>query len=44
MEGLKQDYGVTFEKSLKFFEIHKSEDVIHREECEKLLNELREAE
>ena len=35
---------MTFEKGLKFFEIHKSEDVIHREECEKLVNELIETE
>ena len=35
---------MTFEKGLKFFEIHKSEDVINREECEKLVNELIETE
>ena len=27
-----------------FFEVHKGADVVHREECEKLLNELTEAE
>ena len=35
---------MTFEKGLKFFEIHKSEDVIHREEGEKLVNEVIETE
>ena len=35
---------MTFEKGLKLFEIHKSGDVIHREECEKLVNELIETE
>ena len=44
IQGLKKHYGVTTEEGLMFFEVHKGADVVHREECEKLLNELTEAE
>ena len=38
--GLKQHYGVDTKEGLQFFEVHKDADVIHRAECEKLLDEL----
>ena len=44
IQGLKKHYGVTTEEGLMFFEVHKGADVVHRQECEKLLNELTEAE
>ena len=40
IRGLKKHYGVTSEKGLKFFEVHKAADVYHREACEKLLDDL----
>ena len=40
IRGLKNHYGVTSEKGLKFFEVHKAADVYHREACEKLLDGL----
>ena len=40
IRGLKNHYGVTSEKVLKFFEVHKAADVYHREACEKLLDGL----
>ena len=40
IRGLKQFYGVNSKKGLEFFEAHKAADVIHREECEKLLDGL----
>ena len=42
IKGLKQFYGVTSKEGLEFFEAHKSADVIHRAECEKLLDSLTE--
>ena len=39
-EGLKKFYGVTSKEGLEFFEAHKSADVIHRAECDKLLDDL----
>ena len=40
ISGLKKHYEVTTEEGLQFFEVHKDADVIHRAECEKLLDEL----
>ena len=40
IQGLKKFYGVTTKEGLEFFEAHKSADVIHRAECEKLLDGL----
>ena len=40
IQGLKKFYGVTSKQGLEFFEAHKSADVIHRAECEKLLDSL----
>ena len=42
--GLKKFYGVTSKEGLEFFEAHKAADVIHRKECEKLLDALTEEE
>ena len=39
-QGLKRFYGVSSKEGLEFFEAHKSADVIHRAECEKLLDGL----
>ena len=39
-QGLKKFYGVSSKEGLEFFEAHKSADVIHRAECEKLLDSL----
>ena len=38
IKGLKNHYGVTSKKGLKFFEVHKAADVYHREACERLLD------
>ena len=40
IRGLKQFYGVSSKEGLEFFEAHKAADVIHRKECEKLLDGL----
>ena len=40
INGLKKFYGVSSKEGLEFFEAHKSADVIHRAECEKLLDNL----
>ena len=40
INGLKKYYGVSSREGLEFFEAHKSADVIHRAECEKLLDGL----
>ena len=40
IQGLKKYYGVSSKEGLEFFEAHKSADVIHRAECEKLLDGL----
>ena len=40
IQGLKKFYGVKSQEGLEFFEAHKSADVVHREECEKLLDSL----
>ena len=44
IQGLKKFYGVSSKEGLEFFEAHKSADVIHRAECEKLLDGLSEEE
>ncbi len=44
IRGLKKFYGVTSKEGLEFFEAHKAADVIHRKECEKLLDSLTEEE
>ena len=44
ISGLKNFYGVTSKEGLEFFEAHKAADVIHRKECEKLLDALTEEE
>ena len=44
IRGLKKFYGVTTKEGLEFFEAHKAADVIHRKECEKLLDALTEEE
>ena len=40
IQGLKNHYGCSSKKGLEFFEAHKSADVHHRAECEKLLDGL----
>ena len=40
IQGLKKHYGVSSKEGLEFFEAHKSADVHHRAECEKLLDSL----
>ena len=40
IQGLKKFYGVDTKEGLEFFEAHKAADVIHRVECEKLLDGL----
>jgi pyrroloquinoline-quinone synthase len=40
IQGLKKFYGVNSEEGLEFFEAHKSADIVHRAECEKLLDSL----
>ena len=40
IKGLKKYYGVNTKEGLEFFEAHKAVDVIHRQECEKLLDGL----
>jgi|TARA_B110000211_G_scaffold10852_1_gene11405 pyrroloquinoline-quinone synthase len=44
IQGLKKFYGVKSKEGLEFFEAHKSADVVHRAECEKLLDSLSEEE
>ena len=40
IRGLKKFYGVNSKEGLEFFEAHKAADVIHRKECEKLLDSM----
>ena len=40
IQGLKKFYVVKSQEGLEFFEAHKSADVVHRAECEKLLDSL----
>jgi pyrroloquinoline-quinone synthase len=44
IQGLKKFYGVNSKEGLQFFEEHKSADIVHRAECEKLLDGLSDAE
>ena len=44
IKGLKKFYGVNSKEGLQFFEEHKSADIVHRAECEKLLDGLSDAE
>ena len=44
IQGLKNHYGCSSKKGLEFFEAHKSADIHHRAECEKLLDGLSEDE
>ena len=44
IEGLCNHYGITDERTLKFFDVHADADVWHREECAKLIEGLSEAE
>jgi len=44
IQGLKKFYGVSSKEGLEFFEAHKSADVVHRAECEKLLDGLSDVE
>lgn len=40
IEGLKSRYNITSASGLKFFEVHKTADVYHREAIENILNDL----
>ena len=40
IQGLKKFYGVSSKEGLEFFETHKKADVLHRVECERLLDGL----
>ena len=40
IQGLKKSLWMYFKKRIEFFEAHKSADVYHRAECEKLLDGL----
>jgi pyrroloquinoline-quinone synthase len=44
IEGLEERYGVSDEKTLRFFRVHETADVEHSEVCRDLLNKLPEAE
>ena len=44
IEGLRNHYGITDERTLKFFKVHEEADVWHREECAKLIENLNEDE
>ena len=44
VEGLKKFYGVDSKEGLMFFEVHKEADILHRSECEKLLDTLNDKE
>ena len=40
IQGLIENYDISDKKTLKFFYVHKEADIIHRKQCEKLLNKL----
>ena len=40
IEGLKKHFDVHDEKTLSFFKIHQTADIVHREQCEELLDQL----
>ena len=44
IEGLQEHYGVHSESGLSFFKVHQQADVVHRQACEKLLDNLSENE
>ena len=44
IKGLKKFYGIDSKEGLMFFEVHKEADILHRSECEKLLDTLNDEE
>ncbi len=40
IQGLQNHYGITDERTLKFFTVHAGADVWHREECAKIIENL----
>ena len=44
IKGLKKFYGIDSKEDLMFFEVHKEADILHRSECEKLLDTLNDEE
>ena len=40
IKGLMEHYGVRDNRSLSFFKVHQKADVIHRKQCEKLLDQF----
>ncbi len=44
IKGLKENYGIQDERTLSFFEIHKTADVAHRESLLQIINELPQSE
>ena len=44
IKGLKKFYGIDSKDGLMFFEVHKEADILHRSECEKLLDTLNDKE
>lgn len=42
IDGLKNFYGISTDKALKFFHVHEKADIWHREQCEELLDRLSE--
>ena len=43
IRGLKEFYGVTDDRTVEFFAVHHEMDVYHRQDCEKMLDALPEA-
>ena len=44
IRGLKRHYGINDKKTLSFFEVHKTADIVHRKACEELLHKLKKKE
>jgi len=44
IDGLRENYGITEENTVKFFEVHKNADTLHRQAIEKIIDRLPEAE
>lgn len=40
IEGLKKNYGIDDEKTLKFFQVHEKADVYHSKACEKIIESI----
>lgn len=40
IEGLEKNYGITDEKTLKFFQVHEKADVYHSQACEKIIESI----